>query len=163
MKIGRYLIGLASGLTFGVLFAPKKGKDLRGELTKGKGDMKALGKAFRSAGEEALDELKKLSQHEQVEAFLELSKEKMQAFLEGIDDGNGKTVEAAKAKLEEISAFALEKAEEFSKKAKKASRALVSKKKAVAKKAPKKKPAAKRGAKAKKPSSPKPSSPADSE
>lgn len=34
MKLGRYIIGLLSGLTFGMLFAPKKGKELRKELMK---------------------------------------------------------------------------------------------------------------------------------
>ncbi|MCK5605418.1 YtxH domain-containing protein, partial [Candidatus Pacearchaeota archaeon] len=76
MKIGRYIVGLVSGLTFGMLFAPKTGKKLRKELKKTCTDpskchegAKVLGKAFKEAGEEVWDELKEFGDHEQVAAF----------------------------------------------------------------------------------------------
>ena len=61
MKLGRYIVGLISGLTFGMLFAPKKGKELRKELSKLKSKkddpcgachdgITVLGKAFKDAG-----------------------------------------------------------------------------------------------------------------
>ncbi|MBU0728072.1 YtxH domain-containing protein, partial [Patescibacteria group bacterium] len=67
MKIGRYIIGLVSGLTFGMLFAPKKGKALRDSIIKkssesGTEGLKELGNAFLEAGGEAWDEIKNLSE-----------------------------------------------------------------------------------------------------
>ena len=91
MKLGRYIIGLISGLTFGMLFAPKKGEELRKELMKkgsksGADGLKTLGEAFKGAGEEAWGELKSLGEHEQVAALLELSQEKMRAFLDTAEE-----------------------------------------------------------------------------
>lgn len=91
MKIGRYIIGMISGLTFGMLFAPKRGKDLRKELMQkssesGAEGFKVMGDAFKVAGEDALKELKSLKDHEQVTAFLELSQEKMHSFLDAADE-----------------------------------------------------------------------------
>ena len=95
MKLARYIIGLASGLTFGMLFAPKRGKDLRKELMSKKSDdpaetchegFKVLGGAFKEAGEDAWSEIKSLGEHEQVAALLELSQEKMRAFLDHAEE-----------------------------------------------------------------------------
>lgn len=126
MKIGKYIIGLVSGITFGMLFAPKKGKDLRSEILKNKGDdpyetchsgAKVLGKAFKEAGEEIWDELKGLSDHEQVSAFLELSKEKMRSFLDKAEEKGYDVATVVQDKLEGLSAVAKEKADEVRKKA----------------------------------------------
>lgn len=111
MKIGRYIIGLISGLTFGMLFAPKKGKDLRKELMdksskSGPDGLKVLGKAFKGAGEDALKELKSLSEHEQIAAFLELSHEKMKTFLEAAEEKGYDVATAVQEKLEELGAMA---------------------------------------------------------
>lgn len=110
MKLGRFLAGIASGITFGVLFAPKKGKQLRKEVMQGKGDIKALGRAFKGAGEDAWEEIKKLSKHEQVEAFLQLSEDRIKEIASNLEEGNSEMVQKAKTQLEKISAFALKKA-----------------------------------------------------
>jgi gas vesicle protein len=110
MKLGRLLAGIVSGVTFGVLFAPKEGKKLRKELKKGKGDVKALGKAFKHAGKDALEEIKKLSKHDQVVAFLEMSEQRVKEIASNLDENNSEMIQSAKEKLEAISAFALEKA-----------------------------------------------------
>ena len=122
MKIGRYLIGLASGITFGMLFAPKKGSTLRKEMASGhKKDesgvesLKVLGMAFKEAGHEMLTEFKQLAKHEQVEAALELSKDKIRTYLDSLDDSNKEVLMSAKAKLEEFAAMATEKAMQFKK------------------------------------------------
>lgn len=118
MKIGRYIIGLVSGLTFGMLFAPKQGKKLRDDILKkssesGAEGLKELGGAFLDAGEEAWSEIKNLSEHEQVEAFLDMSKEKLQHYLSTIE-GKGYDVAAvAQDKLEEIAELATSKAKKF--------------------------------------------------
>ncbi|MBU0577263.1 YtxH domain-containing protein [Patescibacteria group bacterium] len=123
MKIGRYVIGLVSGLTFGMLFAPKQGKKLRDDIikkasTSGADGLKELGTAFLEAGEEAWSEIKNLSEHEQVEAFLDMSKEKLQDYLSGIEERGSDVAEVAQGKLEEIAAFATTKAKQFQTKAK---------------------------------------------
>jgi gas vesicle protein len=122
MKIGRYIVGLISGLTFGMLFAPKKGEDLRREIMhKGKEShtegLKALGNAFRGAGEDALKELKGLSEHEQVAAFLELSHDKMKSFLEAAEEKGYDVAAAVQEKFEDLAGMAKCKMEEIKKKA----------------------------------------------
>jgi len=122
MKIGRYIVGLISGLTFGMLFAPRKGKDLRKELMK-KGKKsdpysschegaKVLGKAFKEAGEDAWGEIKSLGDHEQVAALLEMSKEKMHAFLEMAEEKGYDVAATVQEKLEGLVEMVKEKAEE---------------------------------------------------
>jgi gas vesicle protein len=132
MKLGRYIVGLISGLTFGMLFAPKKGKDLRKDIaqkgTESSADgLKALGEAFLSAGGEAWEEIKNLSEHEQVEAVLEMSKEKLREYLSIVEEKGGGVAAIAQEKLEEIAELATNKARQFKNKAQ-------SKKNAVSKK-----------------------------
>jgi len=122
MKLGRYIIGLISGLTFGMLFAPKKGKELREEIMRrgnesGTEGLKVLGKAFRGAGEDALKELKNLSEHEQVTAFLELSHDKMKSFLEAAEEKGYDVASAVQEKFEDLAKMAKGKMEEIKKKA----------------------------------------------
>ena len=119
MKIGRYVVGLISGLTFGLLFAPKKGSALRKEIaSKHKKDdglesLKVLGGAFKEAGTEIFREFKQLAQHEQVEAALEMSKDKIRTYLDSLDEDNRDVLISAKAKLEELADMAMQKAAKF--------------------------------------------------
>jgi gas vesicle protein len=122
MKLGRYVIGLLSGLTFGMLFAPKKGTDLRKDIIKkgsvsGQEGLKVLGNAFMDAGGEAWEEIKNLSENEQVEAMLEMSKEKLREYLSFIENEGYDTAAIAQEKLEEIAKLAMSKAEQFKNKA----------------------------------------------
>jgi len=119
MKIWKYVVGLVSGLTFGMLFAPKKGSQLREEIMKkvNKGDhsegLKVLGDAFMDAGGDAWTEMKKLSEHEQVEAFLELSKEKLHEYLAAVEERGYDVAGVAQKKLQEIAELATRKANEY--------------------------------------------------
>jgi gas vesicle protein len=122
MKLGRYIVGLISGLTFGMLFAPKKGKDLRRDIIKkgsssGQEGLKTLGGAFMDAGEEVLSELKNLSENEQVAAMLEMSKEKLGEYLSFIEGRGYDVAGIAQKKLEEIAVFATDKARQLEKRA----------------------------------------------
>lgn len=122
MKLGRYIIGLLSGLTFGMLFAPKKGKELRKELSKKTSGSdpysschegaKVMGKAFKDAGEEAWDELKSLGENEQVAALVELSQEKMKEFLNTAEERGYDVASFVQGKLESLAGLAKERAEE---------------------------------------------------
>ena len=122
MKLGKYIVGLISGLTFGMLFAPKKGKDLRDEIMNkgresGTEGLMALGKAFKGAGQDAFKELKNLSEHEQVAAFLELSHDKMKSFLEAAEEKGYDVAAAVQEKFEDLANMAKHKMEDIKKKA----------------------------------------------
>jgi len=122
MKIGRYIVGLLSGLTFGMLFAPKKGKDLRKDIAtksseSGTEGFKVLAEAFMEAGGEAWEEVKNLSEHEQVEAALDITKEKLREYLGFIEERGYDVASVAQGKLEEIAELATNKAKQFRNKA----------------------------------------------
>ncbi len=117
MKIGRYIIGLISGLTFGMLFAPKKGKNLRKEIiTKGSESgqdaLMALANAFKDAGADVISEVKKLSEHEQVGAALKMSKEKMHEYLASIEETGYEVAATAQEKLGKLTSKCMEKCDE---------------------------------------------------
>ena len=115
MKIGRYIFGLLSGLTFGMLFAPKKGEDLRKDIAKKASQsntegFKVLGNAFMEAGSDAYKEMKNLSENEQIAATLEVSKEKLKEYFDLIEAKGYDAAAIAQEKFEEIAEFAKSKA-----------------------------------------------------
>jgi len=121
MKIGRYLVGLISGLTFGMLFAPKEGKKLRQELVKKGGEsgeeaLMALYNAFKEAGTDAYGEMKKLSNNEQLQSALSMSKEKMRDYLTDLESGGYDIAERIQGHAEEITEAVGKAAVDFKKK-----------------------------------------------
>ncbi len=147
MKIGRYIVGLISGLTFGMLFAPKKGKKLRDELISKKGGsgheaLMVLYKAFKDAGIDAASEMKRLSENEQLQSVLDMSKDKMRAYLAEVEESGYDLAARAQEKVDEFADVATEIGSDF-------------KKRAVKKRAAVKKAVGKRVAKAKKAVKPK--------
>jgi len=152
MKLGRYVVGLISGLTFGMLFAPKKGKKLRDELVRKGGEsghdaLMALFNAFKDAGTDAVSEMKKLSENEQLQSALNMSKGKMREYLSSIEDKGYDFAATAQDKVEEFSDMAVEVGTKFKKRAMK-KKAAVKKavKSRVRKAAPKKRTVAKKKA-----------------
>jgi len=115
-------VGLISGLTFGMLFAPTEGKKLRKELKKGAGKsgseaLATLVDAFKDAGTEAMDEMKKLSESEQMQAALSMSKDKMREYLSNLEETGYDIAARAQEKLEELSDAAQETGKSFKKRA----------------------------------------------
>lgn len=130
MKIGRYIVGLLSGLTFGMLFAPKKGKKLRTELFQkgsksGQDALSVLANAFRDAGMDAVDEMKKIAENEQLAAALSMSKEKMREYLSQLEETGYDVAARAQEKMEELQDMAEETASSFKKRAMTKKRAVV--------------------------------------
>lgn len=122
MKLGRYIIGLLSGLTFGMLFAPKKGNKLRSDLMRkgSTGGHEALGvlvDAFRDAGAEAVTEMKKLSENEQISAALSMSKDKMKEYLAQLEDTGYDIAAQAQGKMAELKEMAEDTGSTFKKRA----------------------------------------------
>lgn len=112
MKIGRYIIGLISGLTFGMLFAPKKGKSLREQLIKDGGEsgqraLMTLFDAFKDAGLDAFGEMKKLSESKEIQSALNMSKDRMHNFLDDIEDVGYDFRSLAQDKIDEFSDIAV--------------------------------------------------------
>jgi len=111
MKLGRYIVGLLSGLTFGMLFAPKKGSVLREELLRkgsesGHEALIVLFNAFRDAGTDAASEMKKLSENEQLRSALSMSKEKMHEYLSQLEEGGYNVAAQAQEKVEHFADMA---------------------------------------------------------
>ncbi len=111
MRIGKYIVGALSGLTFGLLFAPKKGEELRDEIKKkgGKSKQEALSvliEAFKEAGVEALDEAKKTSEGQSLQAAIGNSKEKMHEYFSQIEKTGQDIAARAKQKLDELHGMA---------------------------------------------------------
>lgn len=123
MKLGRYVIGLLSGLTFGMLFAPKKGAKLREELMRKRGEsgghdaLMVLFNAFKDAGTDAVSEMKKLSENEQLRSALNMSKEKMHEYLSGLEESGYDIAARAQEKIEEFSDMAVTAGAKFKKRA----------------------------------------------
>lgn len=146
MKLGKYIAGALSGLTFGLLFAPKKGKDLREEIKK-KGDkskhdgLSVLIEAFKEAGVEALDEAKKAADNQTLETAIGNSKEKMKEYFAQIEKTGYDIASRAKEKLEELHDMASDTTDNLKKTARKkaarAKKAVVSRVKKVTKEAKK--------------------------
>ena len=111
MKLGRYLVGLISGLTFGMLFAPKQGKKLRQELAKKSGEsgqeaLAALYKAFKDAGADAFSEMRKLSDNEQLQSALSMSKDRMREYLKQLEETGYDLAAQAQEGLDDVADFA---------------------------------------------------------
>lgn len=140
MKLGKYIAGALSGLTFGLLFAPKKGGDLRKEMKKkgaksGHDALSVLIDAFKEAGTEALDEAKQLSEVQSLESAIGNSKEKMKEYFSQIEKTGYDIAARAKEKLDELHDVAEDASVNFKKtavkKAKVVKKAVARSKKAV--------------------------------
>lgn len=148
MKIGKYIVGLISGATFGVLFAPKKGKKLRTEILN-KGDksgheaVSALVDAFKEAGMEVFEEMKKLSENEKMGQAIGSSKKAMQKYLEQLETTGQDIASKAKDHLDDLVDLTDETSKKIKKTVKKAKKTVSAAQKKVEKKAAKK-PASKK-------------------
>jgi len=96
-KLGA-VIGIVAGATLGILFAPKKGKELRKkikkELDEGGSGVDSVKKAFKDMGDGIFKTCKECCESEEMEALLEKGKAKAKKTAK-------KVVKKGKAKLSE--------------------------------------------------------------
>ncbi len=137
MKLIRTLAGIIGGATVGLLFAQKKGKDLRRDLLKDKDKMlEVLGKEFMSVGKEISEEVKKLAETEDAKELIASAKTKFKGIAEIAKREGGGFAKEVEKYLAEISKYTKQKADEVKKTAKPKAKKVVKKaKKVVAKKA----------------------------
>lgn len=74
----KFLLGIATGVSLGFLFAPKKGKDLRANLAKSKNKLSVLQEAVMDASRDASEEIKKIVHSKQFLEALHAGKEKIE-------------------------------------------------------------------------------------
>ena len=118
MKFFRYLVGLAGGVLFGFLYAPKKGHELRKEiLVKSKHGnaegAKVFLKAFQGAGKAMVVDAKDLGKSEEIQEFLHYGEEKIKDILVKAQDHGIEFAAMAQEKLEQLASFASTKAKEL--------------------------------------------------
>ncbi len=66
----KLLLGLAAGLSFGMLFAPEKGKDTREKLAKSENKFADIVELFKDAGTDASEEVQKFIESEEITDLL---------------------------------------------------------------------------------------------
>ena len=62
----KLLLGLAAGLSFGMLFAPEKGKDTRDKLAKSENKLADIIELFKDAGTDASEEVQKFIESDEI-------------------------------------------------------------------------------------------------
>ena len=116
MKLFRTIAGLVGGATVGLLFAQKKGKDLRKDLLKDKDKMlEVLGKEFVSVGKEISEEVKKIAETEDAQEMIKAAKTKFKGITELAKKEGGEFAKEVEKYLAEISKYTKEKADEIDK------------------------------------------------
>ncbi|MEI7510883.1 MAG: YtxH domain-containing protein [Candidatus Peregrinibacteria bacterium] len=78
----KLLFGLIGGLSLGLLFAPKKGKDLRNDLLKSDEKIQDFAKEVVNVGKEASDEVMKFLKSKPCQTILEKGKAHLDELLE---------------------------------------------------------------------------------
>ena len=66
----KLLLGLAAGLSFGMLFAPEKGRDTRKKLAKSDTKMADVINLFKTAGNDASEEVKAFIESDEIKELL---------------------------------------------------------------------------------------------
>lgn len=115
----KLLLGLAAGLSFGMLFAPEKGKDTRKKLAQSTTKITDIIHLFKDAGTDASEEVKQFIESDEVKKLLE----KGSTGLDEIVNKGKKLSESGKTELasvfETVSKKLIEQKDTLTEKAKK--------------------------------------------
>lgn len=122
---------LAAGVSLGVLFAPKKGKELRTQLSKSSDKMGDFGKQLMVAAEDASAEVKKFLQKPEVQDLIAKGKQHAEEIVQMSKDKGNTLSQKAKKELECLT-------KELGKKAKSVKKTTQKKAKAITKNVQKK-------------------------
>ncbi len=71
MNMNKLLLGLVAGFSFGILFAPEKGKDTRQKLANSEQKISDIVNLFKDAGTDASAEVKKFIESDDIKKLLE--------------------------------------------------------------------------------------------
>ncbi len=100
----KFLTSLLAGVTLGLLFAPKKGSELRKELSKSDDKIGTIGKELLAAGKDASEEVQKFLNKKDIREFVESGKAKLtDLFLYAKEKGTDLS-DRAKDELENMAA-----------------------------------------------------------
>jgi gas vesicle protein len=115
----KILLGILSGITLGLLFAPKKGKELRASLLKSEEKLGDFAKEVLAAAKEAGNEVQSLINGEEVRRILakgkdhiadllrqgeklsEKGKKEFEEMIEKLKKGDSQMIKAVKSFLDE--------------------------------------------------------------
>ncbi|MCT4592526.1 MAG: YtxH domain-containing protein [Candidatus Gracilibacteria bacterium] len=97
----KLLLTLAAGASIGMLFAPKKGKELRKSIAKSK-NLDPIKEAFLDASRDASEEVKKFMESEEFQDFMEDAKDRIDDLAELAKEHTGVFSEKAKKEFDAI-------------------------------------------------------------
>ena len=104
MKPFRFLTSILAGISLGMLFAPKKGTDLRKKLAKSSDKMADFGEELLSMAEDASTEVKKFLRRKEVRQLVDSGKGKLQDLLDMAQEKGAELSSQAKKELQSLTA-----------------------------------------------------------
>lgn len=105
----KLLLGLLGGVSLGLLFAPKSGKDLRKDLSKSEEKLQDFAKELFTAGKEASEEVSKFLKSKECQEIIKKGKAHLSDLLEQGEELSQK----GKAELEKLIKNVQEKKDTF--------------------------------------------------
>lgn len=109
-KLVKFLAGVAAGISLGVLFAPKKGKDLRKKLSKSNNKLADFGQTLLEASKDASEEVKRLIETPEVQEMINSGKVKAEEIIDKLKDQSEELSSKAKSELDKLVDNAAKKA-----------------------------------------------------
>ncbi len=107
----KLLFGLIAGISAGLLFAPKSGKNLRKELRKSDSKFTAFGQALRDAAKDVGDEAKGVLNSKDVQEMIASGKKSAEDLLALLETKSEEMSTKARKELDRVLGIAIDKAE----------------------------------------------------
>ncbi|MBI5414737.1 YtxH domain-containing protein [Candidatus Peregrinibacteria bacterium] len=98
----RFLTSVLAGITLGMLFAPKKGSELRRELSRSSDKLGTFGKELLAASKDASDEVQKFFSRKEVRSLIDSGNAELSDFLKIAKKHGSELSERARTELESL-------------------------------------------------------------